>query len=276
LPRVSSPPQARSAKAAQSDGRRQSVRAVAIGASLLSTLGKFGGNATLSELAAAAHLPLSKAHRYLRALVDSAFVEQDVATGNYRLGSEALALGLAALAGIDLVALATPLIVDLSALVNETIVLSIWANHGATVIHVKEPPRRVTVVTRIGSVLPLLSSATGLVFAAYLPAEEIEALKSAEIDAMAHARGTAKQAAAVLAKRLREVRANGVAAVQSLFFPGIDAIAAPAFAATGRVAAVITVLGPTTSFDASTDGRIARAVTSAAALLSTRLGYAPR
>jgi DNA-binding IclR family transcriptional regulator len=276
LPRVSSPPQARSAKAAQSDGRRQSVRAVAIGASLLSTLGKFGGNATLSELAAAAHLPLSKAHRSVRALVDSAFVEQDVATGNYRLGSEALALGLAALAGIDLVALATPLIVDLSALVNETIVLSIWANHGATVVHVKEPPRRVTVVTRIGSVLPLLSSATGLVFAAYLPAEEIEALKSAEIDAMAHARGGAKQAAAVLAKRLREVRANGVAAVQSLFFPGIDAIAAPAFAATGRVAAVITVLGPTTSFDASTDGRIARAVTSTAALLSTRLGYAPR
>ena len=276
MPRVSSPSPARSAKAAQSDGRRQSVRAVAIGASLLSTLGKFGGSATLSELAAAAHLPLSKAHRYLRALVDSAFVEQDVATGNYRLGSEALALGLAALAGIDLVALATPLIVDLSALVNETIVLSIWANHGATVIHVKEPPRRVTVVTRIGSVLPLLSSATGLVFAAYLPAEEIEALKSAEIDAVAHARGAAKQAAAVLAKRLREVRANGVAAVQSLFFPGIDAIAAPAFAATGRVAAVITVLGPTTSFDASTDGRIARAVTSTAALLSTRLGYAPR
>jgi DNA-binding IclR family transcriptional regulator len=251
------------------------VRAVATGASLLSTLGKFRGNATLSELAAAAHLPPSKAHRYLRALIDSAFVEQDAATGNYRLGSEALALGLAALAGIDLVALATPLIADLSTLVNETIVLSIWANHGATVVHVKEPPRRVTVVTRIGSVLPLLSSATGLVFAAYLPAEEIEALKSAEIDAMAHGRGTAKQAA-VLAKRLREVRANGVAAVQSLFFPGIDAIAAPAFAAAGRVAAVITVLGPTTSFDASTERRTARALASTAALLSSRLGYAVR
>lgn len=276
MPRISSPAQARSPKASQSDGRRHSVRAVAIGASLLSMLGKFGGDATLSELAAAAHLPLSKAHRYLRALIGSAFVEQDVATGNYRFGSEALALGLAALAGIDLVALATPLIADLSTRVNETIVLSIWANHGATVVHVKEPPRRVTVVTRIGSVLPLLTSATGLVFAAYLPAEEINTMKSAEIDAMAHTKGAAKQAAAALEKRLRNVRASGVAAVQSLFFPGIDAIAAPAFAAAGRIAAVITVLGPTTSFDASTDGRIARAVTSTAALLSTRLGYAFR
>jgi DNA-binding IclR family transcriptional regulator len=276
LPRVSRPAQSPSAKAAQSDGRRQSVRSVAIGASLLSTLGKYGGNATLSELAAAAHLPLSKAHRYMRALIDSAFVEQDAATGTYRLGSEALVLGLAALAGIDLVALATPLIADLSALVNETIVLSIWANHGATVVHVKEPPRRVTVVTRIGSVLPLLTSATGLVFAAYLPAEEIEAMKSAEIGAMVQGKGAAKQASTVLDDRLRDLRASGVAAVQSLFFPGIDAIAAPAFAATGRIAAVITVLGPTTSFDASTDGRIARAVTSTAALLSSRLGYAPR
>jgi DNA-binding IclR family transcriptional regulator len=260
----------------QSDGRRQSVRAVATGAALLSTLGKFTGNATLSELAAAAHLPLAKAHRYLKALIDSAFVAQDPATGNYRLGREALALGLAALAAIDLVALATPLIGDLSALVNETTVLSIWASHGATVVHVKEPPRRVTVVTRIGSVLPLTTSATGLVFAAYLPAEEIEAMKSAEIDAIAHGRDAAKRAAAGFAKRVREVRANGVAAVQSLFFPGIDAIAAPAFAAGGRVAAVITVLGPTTSFDASTDGRIARAVTATAALLSSRLGCAVR
>jgi DNA-binding IclR family transcriptional regulator len=249
---------------------------VAIGVSLLSTLGKFAGNATLSELAETAHLPLSKAHRYLKALIDSAFVVQDAATGNYRLGREALALGLAALAGIDLVTLATPLIADLSTLVNETIVLSIWANHGATVVHVKEPPRRVTVVTRIGSVLPLTASASGLVFAAYLPAEEIEAMKSAEIDAAARGRGAAKQAAAVHARRVRDVRANGVAAVRSLFFPGIDAIAAPAFAADGRIAAVITVLGPTTSFDASTDGRIARTLISTAAELSSRLGYALR
>ena len=167
----------------------------------------------------------------------------------------------------------------MSALLNETIVLStFWANHGATVVHVKEPPRRVTVVTRIGSVLPLLTSATGLVFAAHLPAEEIEAMKSAGKSTRWRTAGrAARQAAAVLAKRLRAVRRkHGVAAVQSLFFPGIDAIAAPAFGANGRVAAVITVLGPTTSFDASTDGRIARAVTSTAALLSSRLGYAVR
>jgi DNA-binding IclR family transcriptional regulator len=262
---VKKPARSPPVKAETSDGRRHSVRVVEIGTSVLSALGRLGGSATLSEISASVHLPPSKGHRYLKALMGSGFVEQDPATGNYRLGVEALFLGLAALAGIDVVAVATAHIAALSAQVNETIVLSIWANKGATVVHVKEPPRRVTVVTRVGSVLPLLTSASGLVFAAYLPEEESKV----------NIRGTEKQAAAAIDTRLREVRANGVAAVQSLFFPGIDAIAAPIFDAAGRIAAVITVLGPTTSFDASIDGRIARQVTSTALAVSTRIGYKP-
>jgi len=238
----------------------------------LSTLGRLKGHVTLSELSAAAHIPLSKAHRYLKALIISGFVEQDVA-GNYRLGVEALALGLAALAGIDIVGLAAPHIAALGAQIDQTILLSIWANHGATVVHVEEPRRHVTVVTRLGSVLPMLKSATGLVFAAYLPAGETRAMRTAELKDMAQAQGGARQTAAALDKRLRRVRACGVSAVQSLFFPGIDAIAAPVFDASGRITAVITVLGPTTSFDASDDGRIAREVTSTAARLSARLGH---
>lgn len=262
---VKKPARAHPVKTETGAGRRQSVRVVEVGASVLSALGRMGGSATLSELSASVRVPPSKGHRYLKALVASGFVEQDDATGYYRLGVEALSLGLAALANIDVVALATAHIAALSRQVNETVVLSIWANKGATVVHVKEPPRRVTVVTRIGSVLPLLSSASGLVFAAYLPPDE------SKLDTQR----AAKQTAASLAKRLGEVRATGMAAVQSLFFPGIDAIAAPVFDAAGRIAAVVTVLGPTTSFDASTDGRIARQVKSTAAAVSARMGYAP-
>lgn len=244
-------------------GRRQSVRTVEVGISVLSALGRLGGSATLSELSAFVHLPASKAHRYLRALSSSGFVEQDAATGDYRLGVESLTLGLTALAQINLVSVATPFMAMLSKRVNETAILSIWANGGATVVHVKEPPRRVTVVTRIGSVLPLLSSASGLAFAAHLPAAESKL----------HIRSAAKHAGSDLQKRLREVRANGIARVQSLFFPGIDALAAPIFDAAGRIAAVLTVLGPTSSFDASIDGSIARRVIATAASVSTRIGY---
>lgn len=259
------PAPSRLGKTQPGDGRRQSVRVVQVGTSILSALAALGGSATLSELSASVRMPPSKAHRYLKALIGSGFVEQDEATGYYRLGVEALSVGLAALAGIDVISIATAHIAALSAQVNETVILSIWANKGATVVHVKEPQRRVTVVTRIGSVLPLLSSASGLVFAAHLPAEESKATT----------RNTSKQAAAVLEERLRAVRMKGVAVVESLFFPGIDAIAAPIFDAAGRIAAVITVLGPATSFDASVDGKTARQVISTAAAVSARIGYKP-
>ncbi|MDP8983949.1 MAG: IclR family transcriptional regulator [Pseudomonadota bacterium] len=247
-------------------GRRQTVRVVQLGTSVLSALAGSRGRATLSQLATSVRLPPSKAHRYLKALIDSGFVEQEEATGYYRLGAEALCVGLAALAGIDVVAVAAAHIVDLGCSVNETVILSIWANQGATVVHVREPPRGVTVVTRVGSVLPLLSSASGLVFAAFLPPDESKI----------NTRSLSKQAAAVLDDRLRAIRSAGVAAVQSLFFPGIDALAAPVFDAAGRITAVITVLGPTTSFDVSVDGKIARELAATAAAVSARLGYRPR
>jgi DNA-binding IclR family transcriptional regulator len=52
---------------------------------------------------------------------------------------------------------------------NETCFLAVWGNQGATVVHIEPAVRAVTVVTQLGSVLPLLSSSTGLVFSAFLP-----------------------------------------------------------------------------------------------------------
>lgn len=221
---------------------------------VLRAVGQLGGSATLSELSASTELPRSKTHRYLQALMASGFIEQDASTEAYRLGAESLSLGLAALASIDVVTAAIAPIAALNAAVNETVLLAIWANHGATVVHVKEPLRRVTVVTRVGSVLPLLSSASGLVFAAYLPKDDICRDAAAE-------------------RRLRVVRQRGLAAIQGLLFPGIDAIAAPVLDASGRIAAALTVLGPTTSFDVSLTGNVAKQLADTAAAISARMGY---
>ena len=174
---------------------------VELGTSVLRAVGRLGGSATLSELSAFVHQPPSKTHRYLQALVASGFIEQDAITEAYRLGAESLSLGLMALAGIDVVSAATAPIAALNAHINETVLLAIWANHGATVVHVKEPLRRVTVVTRVGSVLPLLSSASGLIFAAYLPEED-----------------TPRDAAAE--RRLKTVRHSGLAAIQGAILSG--------------------------------------------------------
>jgi DNA-binding IclR family transcriptional regulator len=230
------------------------VRVVELGTSVLRAVGRLGGSATLSELSAFVHQPPSKTHRYLQALIASGFIEQDSTTDAYRLGAESLSLGLTALAGVDVLTAARDPIAALNAAINETVLLAIWANHGATVVHVKEPLRGVTVVTRVGSVLPLLTSASGLIFAAYLPEVATPYDTAAE-------------------HRLQTIGQSGLAAIQGLFFPGIDAIAAPVVDAAGKIAAAVTVLGPTTSFDASLGGSVARRLAETAAAVSTRLGY---
>ncbi len=227
---------------------------VELGTSVLRAVGRLGGSATLSELSAFVDQPPSKTHRYLQALIASGFIEQDTTTDAYRLGAESLSLGLTALAGVDVLTAARDPVAALSAAINETVLVAIWANHGATVVHVKEPSRGVTVVTRVGSVLPLLTSASGLIFAAYLP-------------------GEATPYDAATEHRLRAIDQSGLAAIQGLFFPGIDAIAAPVVDAAGTLAAAVTVLGPTTSFDASLQGGVAARLTETAAAISARLGY---
>ncbi len=62
---------------------------------------------TLTDLAARADMPMSKAHRYLVSLVRCRLVSQDATTGRYDLGTLSLGMGLTALGRIDAVRCAT-------------------------------------------------------------------------------------------------------------------------------------------------------------------------
>ena len=55
----------------------------------------------LKDVAARAHMPPAKAHRYLVSLIRTGLAEQDRESGHYRLGAFALELGLSALGSLD-------------------------------------------------------------------------------------------------------------------------------------------------------------------------------
>ncbi len=67
---------------------------------------------------------------------------------------------------MDVLKSAAAPLAELRDVLNETCFLAVWGNRGATVVQVEQAVRAVTVVTRVGSVLPLLGPSTGLVFAA--------------------------------------------------------------------------------------------------------------
>ncbi|MNJ57229.1 Bacterial transcriptional regulator [compost metagenome] len=149
---------------------------------------------------------------------------------------------------------------------NESCFIAVWGNQGATVVSIEPAVRAVTVVTQIGSVLPLLSSSTGLVFAAHLPERETGSLRDQELAALSH---TASDYVPLLAS----IRERGLHHVHGLLMPGVDALSAPVFNAMGQIAAVMTVVGPTSIFHADEQGPAAERLLAASQAVSRRMGF---
>ncbi|WP_417662820.1 IclR family transcriptional regulator [Pseudomonas sp.] len=249
---------------------KQKVRSAEVGTDILKALAELSPSTSLSNLAEHVQMPASKVHRYLQALIASGFAQQDQVTNHYALGREALMVGLAALASMDVLKVAAVPLAELRDALNESCFLAVWANKGATVVQLQQATRAVTLVTKVGSVLPLLSSATGLTFAAYLPEAETAQLREDELQAN---RYHPFADASKYQQHLQQVRDQRLHAVHGLLMPGVDALSAPVFDAYGRVAAVLTVVGSARVFDADEAGMAAERLKQTAEAISWRMGY---
>ena len=245
---------------------RQGVRSVEVGLRLVKLLAERAQPLALKDLAAGAHMPAAKAHRYLVSLIRAGLAEQDRESGRYRLGPMALDIGLAALCQVDVLKFGGEVLAELRAAIDETVLLAIWGNKGPVVARWEESTRPVATNVRAGWVMPMLNSATGRCFAAYLPEAAAAPLLEAEY-ALRPEERTRYPA------RLDEIRAHGLSRVEGDLLRGVASVAAPVFGHAGAVVAVIAALGPQGAFDVDWDGGNARAVKNAAARLSARLGF---
>jgi len=237
-------------------------------------LSKAAGPLMLRDLAGAAGMSAAKAHRYLVSFQRLQLVVQDASSTRYDLGPASLRLGLASLSRIDAVKLARERIGSLMEQIGHTLALAVWGNHGPTIVHWEESPQALTVNLRLGDVMPLLSSATGRCFAAYLPKEAITPLLKDEIARAAKQRRADVQATLTEARGLlAEVRQRGAGRVVDTLLPGITAFCAPVFDADGHIEVGIVALGPSGSFDPHWGGAVDQPLRAAARRLSADLGY---
>ena len=103
-------------------------------------------------------------------------------SGHYGLGPLAMQLGLISLQQYDPVRLATPLIGELARTLGQTVGVAVWGNRGPTIVRIEEAPSAVHVNMRHGTVMSLRGTASGLLFCAYLPREQVLPMLKAEGD----------------------------------------------------------------------------------------------
>jgi DNA-binding IclR family transcriptional regulator len=243
--------------------QRAGIQSVEIAARILQALGAAGQPLALKDLAKLARMHPGKVHRYLVSLTRA--VTQDDASGHYGIGPASIALGLAGLRNVDVVRIATALLPALRDEINETALLAIWSPQGPVVFAFEESSRPVTMNIRVGSILPLLRTATGRVFSAFLPNDVTANLLRAEMKAE-------HQTAAGVRKLLDATRKRKLASVEGALVPGVNAIAAPVFDHKGRIAGVIGALGRPEDLNVAHDGPVARALLRTADEISRRMG----
>jgi DNA-binding IclR family transcriptional regulator len=250
--------------------RQQGIQSIEVGHELLAALANAKQPLMLKELAKSAGMSAPKAHRYLVSFMRMGLVEQEPETGLYDLGPFALELGLAALGRLDPVAVAGKFLAKLAQELDQTVALAVWANRGATIVRWVGSDSPVSATLRVGSVMPLSRSATGLMFLALLPHTHTDALIKKEL--LQNARqGLQPQSSGALEPTLRQIRSDGLARTSG-FIPGITGIAAPVYDTEGGVVLALVTLGYSGTFEAN-EPQIRTSILRTAQEISLRLGW---
>jgi len=245
---------------------RSGIQSIEVGFRLLDVLTNEPRAMMLRDLAQRAGMSPAKAHRYLVSFLRLGVASQDPVSGRYELGGFALQMGLARLARVDGVRLARIALAEMRDRLDQTVGIAVWGNQGPTVVHWMESSHPAKASLKLGDVMPLLSSATGLLFAAYLPRSKTQAMLDRELAAM-------KQTMADVEPLLAEVREHGAARVEGMLLPTIHAFCTPVFDSTGELALGLIALGHEGTFDTRWDGEIDSALRECAHGLSYELGY---
>ena len=245
---------------------RSGIQSIEVGFRLLDVLTNEPRAMMLRDLAQRAGMSPAKAHRYLVSFQRLGLASQDPVSGRYELGGFALQMGLARLARVDGVKLARIALSELRDRLDQTVGIAVWGNQGPTVVHWMESSYPAKASLKLGDVMPLLSSATGLLFAAYLPRSKTQAMLERELAAT-------RKTMAEIEPLLAEVREHGAARIEGMLLPTIHAFCTPVFDSTGDLALGLIALGHEGAFDTRWGGEIDSALRACAADLSYQLGY---
>lgn len=220
---------------------RKGIQSIEVGGRIISALCDFQYPVPLKDLAAAVDMPAAKVHRYLTSLARIGLAFQDDRSGLYGLGPMALRMGLSAIERNDVVMRAGRLLRSLTIEWRSSGHLAIWGERGPVLIRTEHGGPPVISTMGLGTVMPLLRSATGQAFLAAMPRSAIEHVIVAEQEILDWNDAKVDQL-------ITETRQRGAAVIEGDIVPGLSAISAPVFNLDGAVACCVTLMNPQANY----------------------------
>ena len=213
------------------------------------------------------------ASRLIATLGERGLVERDPVSEKYRLGFGLIRLAGAAMAGLDLVRTAHPILENLAERTRETVNLGVFSGDSVVYVDQISGTRAIVSVSWVGRSTPLHCTSNGKVLLANMSESERDRLVAPPLERLTD--HTIVDPAALVAQ-LGEIRIRGYAQTMEELEEGLNAVAAPVRGSDGEVVAALSVSGPAFRMRAVDLPRIARLTMEAASAVSRRLGYVER
>jgi DNA-binding IclR family transcriptional regulator len=207
-----------------------SAPALEKGIDIIEALADAESGLTVSEIAARLRRPMSELFRIIIVMQQRGWLQKDPATSRYSVTYHVLKLAHQSTPAHTLTAAAAPVMHELSVRIDQSCHLVIRSgNEGLVILRQENQRRHANLSVRMGAVIDLVTSCSGLVLLAHLDAEERERVLP---------RG--KLTAQLIAK-LAQVRKRGYEQHRSPITPGVTDIGCPVFAFDGKIMASLTI-----------------------------------
>lgn len=237
---------------------------------ILETLHAAPSGLQLKDVAQQTAINKSTAYRFLAHLEHEGYVFRD-ATGAYAIGVRLARLASGSSYQTTLRKLSRPILQQLWRTTGETVNLAVMDGREVLYLDVMESSHTFRLVSQVGMRRPVYCTALGKVMLAYVPEEEHPYFFSG----MTFERFTPQtlKSTAQLRKELAAIRQRGYSIDNEEAYLGSRCIGAPIFDSVGKIAAALSVSGPTTRVTKERVPAFAGAAKNAATMISRTLGY---
>ena len=241
----------------------------------LKILELFSGNIQelgVSDVGRSLGLGRSTAHRLLTTLENRRFVEQNPATGKYKLGMKIVNIGAGILGRLNIIKECHPCLEEVSNDTGESAHLALY-NQGEITFVDKVPGRNPAIMaSMIGLQRPAYTTGTGKALLAFLPEPDLEKyVRTCQLNKFTTATINDRYE---LKKQLDQIREQGYSEDQQEMEEGLVCFAAPIRDRTGRVVAAMSVSGAASRMNMRRE-ELVKKIKEAAEKASRNCGWSP-